>query len=74
MHPWMGSVGKSGPFSRGGLHVAIPFIKLCLQRRILLPGGYPRAIPILFYYPLRPEGDIKKNKVGHICLLSPQIC
>lgn len=56
---------KSGPFSRGGLHVEFinPFINLCQQRRILFPGGYPRAIPILFYYPVRPEWDIK-NKSG----------
>lgn len=30
---------KSGPFSGGGIHIAFinPFIKLCQQRRILLP-------------------------------------
>lgn len=59
---------KPGLFIRGGLHVAFiyPFIKPCQQRRILLPGAYPRAIPILFYYPLRPEGEIKNKSGGDV--------
>ena len=65
--PWVSSVGTTKEASSwgqgGGLHVAFlnPFIKLCQQRSILLVGGYPKAILILFYYPLRPEGEIKEG-------------
>lgn len=66
--PWMSSVGttKEAPPRRhdGGLHIAFmnPFIKLCQQRSILLTRGYPRAVPILFYYPLRLEWGRKEKK------------
>lgn len=63
-HHWRSQASSSGvAFTYGFIN---PFIKPCQQRRILLPGGYPRAIPILFYYPLRPEGEIKNKSGGDV--------